>query len=381
MMASPFIRVRRAAHLLLAWTLLGAVPAAALETSEAHRFEIEIVARGLTHPWGLAFLPTGDMLVTERGGQLRVVSAAGVVSAPLAGVPAVAAVGQGGLLDVALHPGFAVNRLVYLALAAGRDGAYGTEVWRGRLADQGLADTGMVFRALPKFPGGRHFGARLLFLPDDTLLVTLGDRGQRPNGQDRGTHPGSILRISASGEVPADNPFAGIDGVRAALWTYGNRNVQGIARDAVSGIVWAHEHGPQGGCELNRVERGANYGWAEITYGRNYVIGTRIGTGETRAGVTPPVLQWTPSIAPSGLAVYRGGAFPHWDGNLFVGSLKFSLLVRLVLDADGRVRHEERLLEDRLGRIRDVRVGPDGYLYLLTDSADGVLARLVPAER
>lgn len=341
-------------------------------------FQVEIVARNLDQPWSLAFLPDGRMLVTERTGALRLVTADGGSVRSVAGVPDSAAINQGGLLDVVLHPDFADNGWVYLSYAAGSDGKYGTEVARGRLDGERLVDVENLFRALPKSGGGRHFGSRLLFLPDGTLLVTLGDRGHRPNGQNLGTHAGSIIRITADGAVPPDNPFLGLDGVRPEIYTFGNRNVQGITFDAASATVWAHEHGPQGGCEVNRIEAGTNYGWADITYGRNYGTGTRIGEGETRAGVAPPAHQWTPSIAPSGLAFYSGDRFPAWRGNLFAGSLKFGMLSRLVLH-DGKVVHEQRLLKNKLGRIRDVRQGPDGYLYLLTDSSNGVIARLVPA--
>lgn len=355
----------------------GAFAAERIE-SEAHAFTLETVVDGLAFPWSLAFLPDGRMLVTERAGRLRVIEDGRLLPEPIAGLPAASEVGQGGLLDVQPHPDFAANGLVYLSYAASGDGGYGTEVARGRLADGRLEDVEVVFRALPKFEGGRHFGSRLVFLPDGHLLVTLGDRGHRPNGQNLGTHPGSVIRIAPDGTLPEDNPFHGFDGVAPGIYTYGNRNVQGAALDTATGTVWLHEHGPQGGDEVNRLERGANYGWAEITYGRNYGSGTRIGEGETREGVTPPVHQWTPSIAPSGLAFYDGDAFPDWRGDLFVGSLKFRLLARLVIE-DGKVVHEERLLQDRLGRIRDVRQGPDGLLYLLTDAPDGRLVRLRPA--
>ncbi|MGR8918149.1 MAG: PQQ-dependent sugar dehydrogenase [Gammaproteobacteria bacterium] len=372
-------RIRAATRLLLATLLAGGSALAAdLIDSEEHAFRVTIVARDLAHPWGMAFLPDGRMLVTERGGSLRLVGQDGSVSAPLAGVPRSDEVGQGGLLDVTLHPGFEDNRLVYLSLAVRGEGGAGTEVVRARFDGDALADAQTIFRALPKFAGGRHFGSRLLFLPDGTLLVTLGDRGHRPNGQNLGTHPGSIIRINDDGSVPADNPLVGLDGVRPEIYTYGNRNVQGITIEPGSGTVWAHEHGPQGGCEVNEIVAGSNYGWATITYGRNYGTGTRIGDGETREGVRPPALQWTPSIAPSGLAYYDGDSFPAWRGNLFAGSLKFDMVSRLVLEG-GRIVHEERLLEGALGRIRDVRQGPDGYLYLLTDSRRGVLARLEPA--
>jgi glucose/arabinose dehydrogenase len=282
-------------------------------------------------------------------------------------------------MDVALHPRFTDNGLVYLSYAADLPGGRGTHVARGRLQGHHLRDVEVIFRAQPGFGGGRHFGSRLLFDPDGYLFITLGDRGNRPNGQDLGNHPGSIIRLHDDGSVPDDNPFVGRAGVRPEIYTYGNRNVQGIALQPGSALIWAHEHGPQGGDELNLINAGANYGWPVITYGRNYVTGTRIGEGTSKTGMEQPVYYWVPSIAPSGMAFYDGDRFPEWQGNLLVGSLKFELLVRLELE-NGRVTHEERLLEGELGRIRDVRSGPDGYIYLLTDEPDGELVRLEPQD-
>ena len=353
--------------------------AAAVELSEKHTFEVNVIVEGLNHPWGLAFLPDGRLLVTERAGRLRVAEDGRLASAPVTGLPDVAQQGQGGLMDVLLHPDFAQNRIVFLSFTARGDGGYGTELARARFLDDHLEDVEIIFRALPKSRGGRHFGSRLAMLADGTLLITLGDRGHRPNGQNLGSHPGSIIRINEDGTVPADNPFVSLDGVRPEIYTFGNRNVQGLALDRASGRVWAHEHGPQGGDEVNRVRAGANYGWAETTYGRNYGTGTRIGTGERRNGVAEPAHQWTPSIAPSGFAFYDGDKFPEWRGNLFAGSLKFRMLSRLEIE-NGVVVEKERLLANKLGRIRDVRQGPDGYLYLLTDELNGVIARLEPVE-
>lgn len=371
---------RRAGGALACVALLfaAAVPGADVIESERHAFVIETVAEGLAFPWSLAFLPDGRMLVTERAGRLRIIDNGRLDPEPVAGLPGIAEQGQGGLLDVLPHPDFADNALVYLSYAAHGEGGYGTEVARGRLAGGRLEDVEVIFRALPKFDGGRHFGSRLLFTPDGQLLITLGDRGHRPNGQDLGTHPGSVIRLEPDGTLPGNNPFHGFDGVAPGIVTYGNRNVQGIALEKATGTVWMHEHGPQGGDEVNRFVPGANYGWAEITFGRNYGSGTRIGEGEHREGVRDPVHQWTPSIAPSGLAYYDGEAFPRWRGNLFAGSLKFRMLARLELE-NGAVVHEERLLGDRLGRIRDVRQGPDDLIYLLTDAPDGRVVRLRPA--
>ena len=346
--------------------------------SERERFRVVTLVRGLDHPWGLAFLPGGDMLITERPGRLLRVDRTTLQPTTVRGLPAIAAVGQGGLLDVTLHPEFDSNRLVYLSFTGADDDGVGTEVARGRLTGDALEEVEVIFRALPKSGGGRHFGSRLLFDTDGRLLITLGERGDRPRAQDIDDHAGSVIRIDDDGSVPADNPFVTTAGARPEIYTYGNRNVQGIALSPDSGRVWAHEHGPQGGDEVNILASGRNYGWPVITYGRNYVIGTKIGEGTHKDGMEQPRHYWTPSIAPSGMTVYTGDKFPAWYGNLFVGALKFRLLVRLE-KGDREIIHEERMLEDVLGRIRDVRTGPDGYIYLLTDHGDGVLARLEPA--
>ena len=348
--------------------------------SEEHAFRVVTVATGLDHPWGLAFLPDGRMLVTERPGRLRTVTAGRLAPEPVAGVPKVRASGQGGLLDVALHPEFGENRRVYLSYSAGNRHGAGTEVARGRLRSHRLEDIEVLFRALPKSGGGRHFGSRLRFAPDGHLFITLGDRGDRHRAQDPRDHAGSIIRLRDDGTVPPDNPFVGVDGARPEIYTLGNRNVQGLAFDPGTGLLWSHEHGPRGGDELNVVRPGVNYGWPIISYGREYMSGNPVGEGTHRDGLAQPVLQWTPSIAPSGLTVYDGDRFPGWRGNLFVGALSFRLLARLVVDGE-RVVHEERLLENRYGRIRDVRTGPDGLIYLLTDAPApyGALLRLEPA--
>lgn len=347
--------------------------------SEEGRFKLVVLIEGLDHPWGLAFLPRGRLLVTERSGRLRLIQDGRLDARPIEGLPVVSSYGQGGLLDVALHPQFERNRLVYLSYAAAGPGGFGTEVARGRLVEHRLEDVEVIFRALPKFDGGRHFGSRLVFGSDNLLYISLGDRGYRPNGQDLSTHPGSIIRVHDDGSVPNDNPFVGKSGARPEIFSYGNRNVQGMTIRKNTGELWAHEHGPQGGDEVNIVRAGTNYGWPTITYGRNYGIGTRIGEGTQKEGMAQPVLQWTPSIAPSGMAFYDGDRFPGWKGNLFVGSLKFEYLARLELDGDGVV-HQERLIEGALGRIRDVRQGPDGFIYLLTDEGSGILARIEPAD-
>jgi len=346
-------------------------------TSEKEKFKVVVVTEGLEHPWGLAFLPDGRMLVTERPGRLRVVKDGILDPEAVDGLPAVSAYGQGGLLDVALHPDFAQNGWVYFSFAAAGEGGFSTEVARGRLAGHALRDLEVIFRAGPKVGGGRHFGSRFVFGDDGKLYFSLGERGNPANAQELGTHHGAIIRLNDDGSVPADNPFVNTPGAKPEIFTYGNRNPQGMTIDRATGRIWENEHGPQGGDEVNVIRAGTNYGWPVITYGRNYGIGTKIGEGTHKAGMAQPVLQWTPSIAPSGMAFYDGDRFPGWKGNLFVGALKFQLLVRLEVDGE-KVVHEERLLEGVLGRIRDVRAGPDGLLYLLTDESDGVIARIEP---
>jgi len=349
--------------------------------SEEHTFRVVLLTRGLEHPWGLAFLPDGRMLVTERPGRLRVLGAEGHLDPqPVAGVPAVVASGQGGLLDVALHPGFADNALVYLSYAGGERGRSGTEVARGRFAGGRLEDVTVIFRLEPRSGGSVHFGSRLVFDRQGRLFVTLGDRGEMDRAQRLGDHAGSVIRIDADGRVPADNPFVGRPGARPEIYSMGNRNVQGAALHPATGELWAHEHGPQGGDEVNVIRAGRNYGWPVITYGAQYGTGFRIGEGTHKAGMEQPLHYWVPSIAPSGMAFYAGDRFPRWRGDVFVGALRDRLLVRLRFD-DERLVKEERMLEGTLGRIRDVRSGPDGYLYLLTDAADGALVRLEPVER
>ena len=333
------------------------------------------VARGLEHPWGLAFLPDSRLLVTERPGRLRLVTN-GQLSEPLAGVPAVYARGQGGLLDVALGPGFAQDRLVYLSFSEPGEGGAGTAVARGRLGERGLEGTHVIWRQQPKVDGPNHWGSRLVFRPDGTLFVTLGERyAYRERAQDLSVTLGKIVRINPDGTVPRDNPFVGRDGVRPEIWSYGHRNIQAAALDA-RGQLWTVEHGARGGDELNNPQPGKNYGWPVITYGVDY-SGARIGIGTAHPGMEQPVYYWDPVIAPSGAAFYTGAAFPEWRGDLLVGSLRPGALVRLRIDS-GRVIQEERYLGDLGERIRDVRQGPDGAIYLLTDSPRGRILRLDP---
>ncbi|MCH8998386.1 MAG: PQQ-dependent sugar dehydrogenase [Proteobacteria bacterium] len=344
--------------------------------SERHRFRLTVVASGLEHPWGLAFLPDGAMLVTERPGRLRVIRDGVLDPTPVSGVPEVAAVGQGGLLDVALHPRFRDNRLVYLSYAGKGRGGAGTEVARGRLSEGRLEDLEILFAVRPKSRGGRHFGSRLVFDAQGRLYITAGERGDPDRAQDPGDAAGSVIRLTEDGGIPPDNPFVGRAGARPEIFSIGHRNPQGLARHPETGRIWAVEHGPRGGDEVNVIEAGVNYGWPVITSGMSYA-GFPIGEGSEKPGMAQPVTYWVPSISPSGMAFYTGAAFPAWRGNLFVGALSGRLLVRLELDGE-RVVHEERLLEELGERIRDVRQGPDGLLYLLTDAPDGALLRLEP---
>ena len=366
-----------AAHLVTALPLAAAERLGTYETAE-HRFHLVSVVEGLEHPWGLAFLPDGRMLVTERPGRLRIVSDGRLLPDPVAGVPEVWDEGQGGLLDVALHPDFAGNGLIYLSYASpDDDDEAATAVARGRLAGTRLEDVEELYVALPRDDGGRHFGSRLLFA-DGYLFVTAGERGEPDRAQDPGDPAGSIIRLHDDGRVPADNPFTAQAGARPELYSIGHRNPQGLAREAATGRIYAIEHGPKGGDELNLIEPGVNYGWPVITYGKSY-IGFSIGEGTHKEGMAQPVQYWVPSISPSGLMIYDGDRFPAWQRSFFAGALSGELLVRLEIE-DGRVTVEERMLEDLEERIRDVRQGPDGLVYLLTDHPEGMLLRLEPAD-
>jgi glucose/arabinose dehydrogenase len=334
----------------------------------------EVVARGLEHPWGLAFLPDGRMLVTEREGRLRVVARDGRVSEPLAGVPAVYARGQGGLLGIALSPSFATDRLVYLSYAEPGDRGGGTAVARGRLGEAGLENLQVIWRQVPKSGHDNHWGSRLTFARDGSLFVTTGDRQtERERVQDLGSTIGKVVRINPDGSVPPDNPFVQRAGARPEIWSYGHRNLQGAALHPQTGQLWTVEHGARGGDELNRPQAGRNYGWPVISFGVEY-WGIKIGEGTAKAGMEQPVYYWDPVIAPSGATFYTGDAYPGWRGSLFIGSLRPGGLVRLTLDGD-RVTSEERYLRD-VGRVRDVVQGPDGLLYLLIDAQDGEVIRL-----
>ena len=358
---------------------MGSTSALAAESfqSQAGSVAVVTVAEGLEQPWGLAFLPDGRMLVTEKEGRLRLVRPDGTLSDPLAGVPEVYDGGQGGLLDVALDPDFAANQLVYLSFSEpGSEGA-GTAVARGKLGDGRLDDVEVIWRQQPKLDSGQHFGSRLVFLKDGTLIVTLGDRNTRRYIPDKKAQIGKLVRINRDGSIPEDNPFVSNADYSPDIYSLGHRNVQGATLHPDTGALWTVEHGARGGDEINIPQPGKNYGWPVISYGREY-SGEKIGEGTAKPGLEQPAYYWDPSIAPSGMTFYTGDKFPAWKGSLFVGALKFQLLARLEVDGN-RIVKEERLLEDMGERIRDVVQGPDGYLYLLTDEDDGRILRLEPA--
>ncbi|NHN77208.1 PQQ-dependent sugar dehydrogenase [Azotobacter chroococcum] len=369
---------------LFCTVLLAPAVQAARYPSEKGPVQVDQLAGGLEHPWALAFLPDGQgMLITERPGRLRLF-AGGQLSAPLGGLPKVFARGQGGLLDVALSPQFAADRLLYLSYAeAGDDGQAGTAVGRGRLsADlRRLEDFRVIFRQQPKLSTGIHFGSRLVFDRDGHLFIALGENNQRPTAQDLDKLQGKLVRLYPDGRVPEDNPFVERAGARPEIWSYGHRNQQGAALDPRTGRLWTHEHGPRGGDEINIPEPGRNYGWPLATHGINYsFLPIPEARGKTVEGTEPPHYVWEKSPAISGMAFYDAERFPAWQHSLFIGALVDRCLIRLELDGE-RIVHEERLLEDLDTRIRDVRQGPDGYLYLLTDETDGKLLRLGLAPR
>jgi glucose/arabinose dehydrogenase len=362
----------------------------AIVRSAVHDFRVATFVDSLVQPWSIAFVPGGDALVTERPGRLRIVRGGRLLPDPVAGVPTVFHSSQGGLLEVMAHPRFEENRLVYLTYAkpGADDSQARTAVIRGRFENDRLNDVEQIFEAVAR--GRNHFSGKLAFDPGGFLFVTLGDRQVPPEGdlsahpaQDLSNHHGKIIRLHDDGKVPADNPFAGRKDARPEIWSYGHRNVQGLAFDPKTGELWANEHGPQGGDELNRIQPGLNYGWPVIGYGVNYQTGLAIHAGTHREGMEQPAHVWVPSIGISGLMFYSGDAFPEWRGSLFVGGMAGQRLVRLTLDDRHRVVQEETILQGR-GRIRDVRQGPDGHIYLVTDDREGrptAVLRLEPAER
>lgn len=376
------IRVRmrfrlRFAALALLFAHITCAAAEPVYSDSEHRFQLETVAQGFAHPWSLAFLPDGRLLVTERPGRLNLVDANTGARTPVEGLPEIVAVGQGGLLDVALHPRYEQNGWIYLSYVAAGPGGYGTHVGRGRLRGERLTDFEVLFRATPFTDRPQHFGSRLAFDRQGFLFISLGDRNERDRAQDVSDHNGSLIRLHHDGRIPQDNPFIGRRGAQPAIYSIGHRNIQGLTVHPQTGQVWLHEHGPRGGDEINLPEPGKNYGWPIITYGREY-SGPPIGTTH-REGLEQPVHQWTPSIAPSGMTFYQGNAFPNWQGDLFVGALAGRHLARLRFDGTTLVE-EQRLLEKAGLRIRDVREGPDGLLYLLVDAASAPLLRLRPPE-
>ena len=348
----------------------------AVHQSDLHDYRVVTVVDGLEHPWAIAFLPSGDMLVTERPGRLRIVRGGALLPSPVTGVPAVFARGQGGLLDVVPHPDFASNRLIYLSFSKpnAEGSAATTAVVRGRFENDRLTDVEQIFEAATR--GNGHYGSRLAFDRDGFLFITVGDRQAPPRGnleahpaQDLSNHHGTTIRLHDDGQVPTDNPFVDRAGARPEIWSYGHRNPQGLAIHPETGDVWINEHGPQGGDELNLVRQGRNYGWPVIGHGVNYGSGSPIHESTHREGMEQPVHYWVPSIATSGLLIYTGDRFPKWRGNMFVGGLAGQQLARLTMDGQ-KVVAEETLLEG-MGRIRDVRQGPDGYIYLAIDHRGG----------
>jgi glucose/arabinose dehydrogenase len=362
---------------------LGSVPAQAqVFHSAGGDLAVETVAKGLDHPWALAFLPDGRMLVTERPGRMRIVGAEGKLSPAVAGLPKVFAAGQGGLHDVALDRAFAQNHTIYFCYAEPVGAGARTALARARLTDEGtprLDAVEVIFHQDGPLSSGNHFGCRIVQAPDDALFLTTGDHFiTRDQAQNLANHLGKIIRIRPDGSVPPDNPFVGKGDAKPEIWSYGHRNAQGLALHPASGKLWEHEHGPRGGDEINLIEKGKNYGWPVIGYGIDY-SGAKIHASPRKDGMEQPLWYWVPSIAPSGMAFYTGDLLPAWRGNLFVGALAGQLLVRLELDGDKVVR-EERLLRELRERIRDVRQGPDGALWLLTDSSSGRLLRLAAAK-
>lgn len=348
--------------------------------TEYYKVAVDLLVDNLDHPWGLAFLPDNTPLISERSGRLKIILQGGGWKT-INGVPNVWAEGQGGLLDIAIHPKFSKNKIIYLSYSEpSKDGrAAGTALAYGHLdlsTNPRLRDTRVIFSQNKKTGGGRHFGSRIVITPDNRLFLTVGDRGDSSRAQDPFDHAGSVIRLNLDGSIPNDNPFFSGKRALSEIWSIGHRNPQGAVWNPSTRSIWTVSHGAKGGDEINRPKAGKNYGWPVISYGKHY-SGFQIGEGTHKAGMEQPVYYWDPSIAPSGFAYYEGSAFPAWKGNLFVGALKFELIVRLELK-ENRVVREERLFENRFGRIRDIREGPGGYLYFLTDENPGQLYRVRP---
>ncbi|GJM05352.1 MAG: glucose dehydrogenase [marine bacterium B5-7] len=364
--------------LILALCFIPSINANEIYTSEKHSFIVERVAEGLENPWAIDFLPDGRILVTERPGRLRLLDG-GKLSAPIGGLPKIRSGGQGGLLDIALDPDFQNNQTIFFSYSGADKTGIGTEVASAKLIGNELTEVKILFKAVPKSRGGNHFGSRLLINNEGNLFITLGERGTKERAQDINDHAGSLIRINKNGTIPEDNPFFNTLSAKPEIYTYGNRNMQGIATRPDTGEVWTIEHGPQGGDELNLMKPGVNYGWPVITYGVNYVIGTKIGEGTEKKGMAQPIHYWVPSIAVSSLLFYTGEQFPAWHGNAFVSSLVFGQLARLELK-DDKVVTEERLFNGDFGRIREVQQGLDGFLYFITDETRGNLYRMKPVK-
>ena len=346
------------------------------ESITTQSFKVDTIAVDLKNPWGMAWLPDGRMLFTERSGEIRVVKDGKLTEDRISGVPEVYARGQGGLLDIKLHPNYAENGWIYISYSSPNPDGEGanTAIMRAKLQGNSFVSQEKLFQATPYSSRGQHYGSRIVFDDKGYMFFSVGERGQMENAQNLGNHSGKIHRLHDDGRIPSDNPFVGNDNAMPSIWSYGHRNPQGMIRDASTGTIWAHEHGPRGGDELNIVEKGKNYGWPEISYGINY-NGTVLTEYQEKEGMEQPIHQWTPSIAPCGMAQYTGNQFPEWKGNLFVGALSFRYLSRVVVDGNNFVS-EEKLL-DQIGRVRAVEQGPDGYIYVATEGP-GMIVRLMP---
>jgi glucose/arabinose dehydrogenase len=379
------VTVALSAAILLAATFLIATKTRGEDTtfaSSAGQLEVQTVASGLVHPWSLAFLPDGKMLVTERPGRMRIVTVEGQLSPPLKGVPEAWASGQGGLLDVITDRAFAQNKTIYFCFSERTSGGGRTAVARAKLNDgEGrLDEVRIIFRQEGPLSSGNHYGCRIVQANDGNLFVTLGEHfSYRNEAQNLGNHLGKLIRITPDGSAPPDNPFVGREGAKPEIWSFGHRNEQGLAINPASGELWEIEHGPRGGDEVNIIGKGKNYGWPVIGYGIDY-SGAKIHEATARDGMEQPIKYWVPSIAPSGMAFYTGKLFPKWNGSLFTGALAGKMLVRLSLNGN-TVTGEERLLQNLYERIRDVRQGPDGALWLLTDNPAGRILRVSPAAK
>jgi glucose/arabinose dehydrogenase len=346
--------------------------------SESHSFMVQTVVSGLNSPWGMAFLPDGKMLITEKAGTIRIVENGELLDETVEGVPEVLNLGQGGLLDIVLHPDFEENGWIYISYSIPLDGGGHTAVARAQLDGNRFVNFEQLFVGSPITNRRHHFGSRIAFDSENYMYFTIGDRGEMHKAQDLSNHSGKTFRLHDDGRIPSDNPFLNVENAQPEIYTYGNRNQQGLVTHPVSGEIWSHEHGPRGGDEINIIRAGKNYGWPEITHGINY-DGSTITPDTARAGMEQPLHHWTPSIAPSGMAIVHGERYPNWNGNVMTGTLRPMFLNRSVVDLENeRVTHEERLLEG-IGRVRDVRMAPDGFLYVMEES-NGTIVRLIPVE-